>query len=193
MASDICLFEVHYNWSFNMQNRCTYVGGLVDSHSVTEVHKMSFLDIEELCKYYEYKPGDLIHYKILDKSLDEGLRLISSDLDVNEMISHHVRHGLAEKYLVSFPASNVDIEDDNTKEDEEYDRAVVYCKTDFWDEVLSMDTGDDNDSCGEEQVESKRLGFQVWLRIKKMGIRMRIKKMGMGMRMRMIRMGIRKM
>ena len=45
MASDICLFEVHYNGSFNRQNQCTYVGGLVDTHSVTEVHKMFLLNI----------------------------------------------------------------------------------------------------------------------------------------------------
>ena len=80
-----------------------YVGGLVDNHTVSEVHKISFLDIEELCKDYEYKPDDLIHYKIPDKSLDEGLRLISSDHDISQMISHHVGHGLVELYLVSFP------------------------------------------------------------------------------------------
>ena len=117
MANDICMFEVHYNRSFNMQNRCTYMGGLMHNHSVNERHKMSFLDTEEICKDYGYKVDDLIHYKILDKSLDEGLRLISLDHDVNEMILHHVRHGLAELYLVSFHSSNVDIEDDNAEED----------------------------------------------------------------------------
>jgi hypothetical protein len=157
MASDICLFEVHYNGSFNRQNQCTYVGGLVDNHIVTKVHKMSFLDIEELCKDYGYKPGDLIHYKIPNKSLDEGLRLISSDHDIGQMISHHVGHGLAELYLVSFPLSNAYIEYDNAEEDEEYERIVIYCKDDFWDEVLSVDS-DDNDSCEGEQVDSERVG-----------------------------------
>jgi hypothetical protein len=89
------------------------VGGLVDNHYVTDVHKMSFLNIKELCKDYGYKLGDLIHYKLPNKSLDEGLRLLSSDHDVNEMISQHVGHGLAELYLVSFHSSNADIEDDN--------------------------------------------------------------------------------
>jgi hypothetical protein len=159
MASDICMFEVHYNGSFNRQNRYTYVGGLVDNHYVTDVHKMSFLNIEELCKDYGYKPSDLIHYKLPNKSLDEGLRLLSSDHDVNEMISQHVGHGLAELYLVSFHSSNAEIEDDNAEEDEEYERTVVYRKDDFWDEVLSVDTtDDDNDSVGEEQVESERVG-----------------------------------
>ena len=158
MASDICLFEVHYNGSFNRQNRFTYVGGLVDTHYVTEVHKMSFLNIEELCMDYGYKLGDLIHYKIPNKSLDGGLRLLSSNHDVNEMISHHVGHELAELYLVSFHSSNADIEDDNAEEDKEYERTIVYRKDDFWDEVLSVDTDDDNDLYGEEQVESEKVG-----------------------------------
>ena len=80
------LFEGHYKGYFNRQNRCTYVGGFVHNHSVHDVHKISFLDIDEICKDCGYKFGDLIHYKIPDRSLDEGLRLISSDYDVNEMI-----------------------------------------------------------------------------------------------------------
>jgi hypothetical protein len=122
---------------------------------------MSFLDTGELCMDYGYKSGDLIHYKISDKSLDEGLRLLSSNHDVNEMISHHVRHGLAELYLVSFHSSNADIEDDNAKEDEEYKKIVVYKKDDLWDEVLNVDTDDDNDSYGKEQIESKKVGVSV--------------------------------
>jgi hypothetical protein len=148
MASGILLFEVHYNKSFNRQNRCTYMGGFVDNHSVHEIHKMSFFDIEEICKDYGYKSGDLIHYKIPDKSLVEGLRLISSDHNINEMISHHVGHGLAELYLVSFDSSNVDFEDDNIEEDEEYEKAIIYNKDAFWDEVLSVDADDGNDSDG---------------------------------------------
>jgi hypothetical protein len=115
------------------------------------------LDIEEICKDNGYKSGDLIHYKILDKFLDEGLRLISSNYDINEIT--HVGHGLVELYLVSFDSSNVDVEDDNAKEDEEYKRVVVYSKDAFWDEVLSVDTDDGNDLDQEEHVESKRVGF----------------------------------
>jgi hypothetical protein len=73
------------------------------------------------------------------------------------MISHHVGHGLAKLYLVSFHSSNVDIEDDNAEEDEEYERIVVYKKDDLWDEVLNIDTDDDNDSYGEKQVQSERM------------------------------------
>jgi hypothetical protein len=97
-----------------------YVGGFIHNHSI---HKMSFLDIKEIYKDYGYKYNDLIHYKILGRSLDEGLRLISSDHDVSEMVSHHVC--LVELYLVSFKAVEVDVEDDNAEEDEEYVRIMV--------------------------------------------------------------------
>jgi hypothetical protein len=117
---------VHYKGSFNRENRCTYVGVFVHNHYVHEIHKMSFLDIEEICKDYGYKYGDLIHYKIHDRSLDDGLRLISSDHDVSEMVSHHEGYCLAELYLVSFEAVEVDVEDNNAEDDEEYERAVVY-------------------------------------------------------------------
>ena len=131
LVNDILLFEVHYNGSFNRQNIGTYMGGFMHNYSVHEVHKMSFFDIEEICKDYGYKFDDLIHYKIPDKSLDEGLRLILFNHDVNEINSHYVGHGLAELYLVSFDSSNVDFEDNNTEEDEEYERAVVYNKDAF--------------------------------------------------------------
>jgi hypothetical protein len=108
-----------------------YVGGFVHNHSVHEVHKMYFLNIKKICKDYGYKYGDLIHYKMPDKSLDEGLRLISSDHDVSEMVSQHIGHCLAELYLVSFKAVEVDVEDGNAKEDEEYERIVVYKKDAF--------------------------------------------------------------
>jgi hypothetical protein len=50
------------------------------------------------------------------------------------MVSHHVGRGLAELYLVS-----LDADDDNAKKDEVYERAVVYKKDAFWDEVLKVD------------------------------------------------------
>ena len=157
MASELLIFEVHYKGFFNRKNRCTYVGGFVHNHSVHEVHKMSFLDIEAICKDYGYKYGDLIHYKIPDRSLDDGLRLILSDHDVSEMVSHHEGHCLTELYLVSFEPVEVDVEDDNAEEDEEYEMAVVYQKDAFWDDVLSVDT-DGSDSDGDEHVESERVG-----------------------------------
>jgi hypothetical protein len=157
MASDLLIFEVHYKGSFNRENRCTYVGGFVHNHYVHEVHKMSFLDIEEICKEYGYKYGDLIHYKIPDRSLDDGLRLISSDHNVSEMVSYHEGHYLAELYLVSFEAVEVDVEDDNAEEDEEYERIVVCQKDALWDEVLIVDI-DNSDSDRDEHVKSERVG-----------------------------------
>ena len=131
MASELLIFEVHCKGSFTRKNRCTYVGGFVHNHSIHEVHKMSFLDIEVICKDYGYKYDNLIHYKIPNRLVDDGLRLISSDHDVREMVSHHEGHCLAKLYLVSFEAIEVDVEDDNTEDDEEYERAIVYQKDAF--------------------------------------------------------------
>jgi hypothetical protein len=46
---------------------------LVDSSTTIDI---GILHTGELCMDYGYKSGDLIHYKISDKSLDEGLRLL---------------------------------------------------------------------------------------------------------------------
>jgi hypothetical protein len=64
MASDLIIFEVHYKGSFNRKNRCAYVGGLVHNHSVNEVHKMSFFDIEKICKDYGMVTSFTIRYLI---------------------------------------------------------------------------------------------------------------------------------
>jgi hypothetical protein len=92
MDTNLLMFEVHYKSTFNRENRYTYVGGCVHNHSIHDVYKMSILEIEDICKDYGYRYGDLIHYKIPDKFLDEGLRLISFDHDVMEMVSCHVGH-----------------------------------------------------------------------------------------------------
>ena len=129
----------------------------VHNHSVHDVYKMSFLEMEDICKDYGYRYGDLIHYKIPDKSLDEGLRLISSNHDVIEMVSRHVCHGLAELYLVSYNVVEVDPEDDNVEDDEEYKMEAVFRNDAFWDEVFSVDI-DASESNEEKHVESANAG-----------------------------------
>jgi hypothetical protein len=110
MGTDLLMFEVHYGGTFDRQGRCTYVGGYVNSYpDVYDVDKLSFIEIQAVCKEYRYRDGDLIYYRLPDKSLDEGLRLISSDHDVQEMVKHHVGHGLVELYLVSYGIVDVDV------------------------------------------------------------------------------------
>jgi hypothetical protein len=70
------------------------------------------------------------------------------------MVSHHEGHCLAELYLVSIEAIDVNV-DDNAEEDDEYERAIVHQKDAFWDE--GVDT-DGSKSDGDEHVESERVG-----------------------------------
>lgn len=170
MGTDLLMFEVHYGGTFDRQGRCTYVGGYVNSYpDVYDVDKLSFIEIQAVCKEYRYRDGDLIYYRLPDKSLDEGLRLISSDHDVQEMVKHHVGHGLVELYLVSYGIVDVDVDVDvqegDAEEDEDYERDVVFRKDAFWDDVLSEDTdghADDSDYGGHslDGEDSTRVGVE---------------------------------
>jgi hypothetical protein len=106
---DALMFEVHYGGTFNRQGRCTYVGGSVSNYpDPVDGDKVSFLDIEDICANFGYNYGDLIYYKLPHLSLDQGLRLLSSDHDVLAMVSHHIGNGLVELYIVEYSVVDVD-------------------------------------------------------------------------------------
>jgi hypothetical protein len=44
-------------------------------------------------------------------TLDQGLRLMFSDHDVTEIVSHHVGHDLVELYIVIYGVVNVQVEE----------------------------------------------------------------------------------
>jgi hypothetical protein len=72
----------------------------------------------------------LIYYNLPTKSINEGLRLISSDHDVIQMVEHHREHGIVELYLVAFGVVDVEVE-----VQEENERVSVYKSDPFWDQV----------------------------------------------------------
>jgi hypothetical protein len=83
MYPDLLMFKVHHGGRFNKEHGVTYVGGDVAHYpNPYERDKISFIEVEGVVKTYRYGPGDLIYYNILTKSLDKGLRLVSSDHDV---------------------------------------------------------------------------------------------------------------
>jgi hypothetical protein len=126
---------------------------------------VSFIEVERVAKTYGYVFGDLIYYNIPAKSLDEGLRLLSSDHDVLQMLEHYIGHGIVELYLVAFVAVDVHVylegEEDGVNEEgeEEYEQQNVYRTNGFWDEVLSDDSdasksdGDGHTGVGLDSVE----------------------------------------
>ena len=62
-------------------------------------------------------------------TLDEGLRLVSFDHNVVEMVVAYVGHDLVVLYMVIYGVVDVAVGDD--EEDSEYERAVVYRKDAF--------------------------------------------------------------
>jgi hypothetical protein len=146
MYPELIMFEVHYGGRFSKEHRVNYVGGDVahypDPYDRDEV---SFIEVERVAKTYGYISGDLIYYNIPTKSLDEGLRLLSSDHNVLQMLEHYIGHGIVELYLVAFVAVDVHVdlegEEDGVDEEgeEEYEQPNVYRTDGFWDKVLSDD------------------------------------------------------
>ncbi|XP_062147727.1 uncharacterized protein LOC133856686 [Alnus glutinosa] len=117
MFNECLMFEVHHGGRFNRENGVAYVGGDVTNYP------------------------DLIP----NKSLDEGLRLLSSDHDVIEIVGHHNGHGVAELYVVGFILYDVPVDLPRGEEsvdeeyEEEYERNTVYRRDPFWNEILSDD------------------------------------------------------
>jgi len=147
MFNECLMFEVHHGGRFNRENGVAYVGGDVTNYpDLYDKDELSFFEVETVVKCYGYSPGDLIYYRIPNKSLDEGLRLLSSDHDVIEMVGHHIGHGVAELYVVGFILYDVPVDLPGGEEsvdeeyEEEYERNTVYRRDPFWNEVLSDDS-----------------------------------------------------
>jgi hypothetical protein len=135
------MFEVHHGGTFDKQYRVHYVGGLVSNYPDTyDPSKLKFSNIEDICKSYGYRSGDLVYYNVPGCPLDEGLRLMSFDHNVAEMVAAHVGHDLVVLYMVIYSVVDVDVAVEDDEEDSEYERAVVYRNDAFWDLVLSDDT-----------------------------------------------------
>jgi hypothetical protein len=97
------MLEVHHKGRFNRENGVAYVGGDVTNYlDFNGRDELSFFEVETVIKCYGYSLGDLIYYKIPNKSLDKGLQLLSSDHDILEMVRHHNGHGIVELYVVGF-------------------------------------------------------------------------------------------
>jgi hypothetical protein len=147
MFNECLMFEVHHGGRFNRENGVAYVGGDVTNYpDLYDKDELSFFVVETVVKCYGYSPSDIIYYIIPNKSLDEGLRLLSSDHDVIEMVGHHNGHGVVELYVVGFILYDVAVDLPGGEEsvdeeyEEEYERNIVYRRYPFWNEVLSDDS-----------------------------------------------------
>jgi hypothetical protein len=116
MAGREFVFDVHYGGHIDRRFMNTYVGADVDVYKeVIDEDKLSFLVVESIVKTYGYKSGDLLYYLLPGSTLWNGLKLITSNHDVLEMVKVHKGLPIVELYIVSFakPIPNSDYEYDN--------------------------------------------------------------------------------
>jgi hypothetical protein len=138
MGSSELVVEVHYGGRFDRRFGCVYVGGEVGvHHEKVDLDKLSYFEIEGICKKYGYKSGDLMYFKNPGKSLVDDLYLITSDHDVLSLSACHTGgHVILELYIVSFGNEGGDEEDG--EEDDEYEGRVNFDDP-WWADKLSDD------------------------------------------------------
>jgi hypothetical protein len=129
------VFEVNYGGKFDRKHGCIYVGGQLDVYDQTvDPEQLTFFQLENIMKNYGYKHGDLLYFKIPEKSLAEGLSLISSDFDILFLAGCHEGEHIAELYIISFE-NDGSVEEEDVVED---DRAAKICRNDpWWDDKIS--------------------------------------------------------
>jgi hypothetical protein len=114
-----------------------YVGGEVEvHHEKVDLDKLSYFEIEGICKKYGYRLGNLMYFKDPGKSLVDGLYLITLDHDVLSLSACHTRHVILELYIVSFGIEGGGEED--SEEDDEYGGRVNFDYP-WWADKLSDD------------------------------------------------------
>jgi hypothetical protein len=87
MARQEFVFEVHYGGHIDRWFMNTYVGGDIDVYKEAIEHdRLSFSVVEGIAKSYGSKSGDLIYYLLPGCTLRNGLKLITSNFDVREMV-----------------------------------------------------------------------------------------------------------
>jgi hypothetical protein len=86
---EMVMFKVHYGGTFDKKYKCIYLGGkteLVDDPY--ELGRLSFIKLEKILNSFGYQQGDMIYYLQPDKSLDDGLVLLTLDDSVVKMIEY---------------------------------------------------------------------------------------------------------
>lgn len=139
MGSSKYVFEVCHGGRFDRHFGCEYVGGDISVHHVSyDPEDMSYAVIEEISEHYGYKAGDLMYFRDPEKSLTDGLHLVTSDDDVVFLCACHTRHSIVHLYRVSFEEGEVD-EDKNDDDDDDADRGKIDRNDPWWNDKISDD------------------------------------------------------
>lgn len=154
MGSTNLVFEVRYGGRFDRNSGCEYVGGdVVVHHESYDPDKLSYIDLEAMLKEYGYKSGDLMYFKHPDKSLVDGLYLITSDHDVLYMVASHTGHFIVHIYIVSFEEVGANECDEEEYEEDDGGRSRVDWNDPWWADKLS-----DDDDLFDVDVDDTRDG-----------------------------------
>lgn len=154
MGSTNFVLEFHYGGRFDRSFGCEYVGGKVAIHKdIVDPDKLSYFDLEDICKGYGYQSGDLMYFKDPVKSLVDGLYLITSDHDVLYLCSCHRGHSIVQLYIVSFLNDGDEGDSEGDDDGDEEDVVRVYLNDPFWADKLS-----DNEDLFEVEVDDGNSG-----------------------------------
>ncbi|GLT67649.1 hypothetical protein SLA2020_399410 [Shorea laevis] len=154
MGSTNLVFEVRYGGRFDRHSGCEYVGGdVVVHHESYDPDKLSYFDLEAMLKEYGYNSGDLMYFKHPDKSLVDGLYLITSDHDVLYMVASHTGHFIVHIYIVSFEEVGANECDEEEYEEDDGGRSRVDWNDPWWADKLS-----DDDDLFDVDVDDTRDG-----------------------------------
>jgi hypothetical protein len=189
MATREFVFEVRYGGHIDRRFMNSYVGGDVDVYTDAIPHdRVSFSVVEDIAKRYRYKSGDLIYYLLPGCTLRNGLKLITSNFDVNEMVQAHLGLPIVELYINSFSGSIPNIDEgndeddndndnDNDNDDDDDERGYSRIERDdpYWEEVNEPDLFVDNDD-----VPGPSMGRGAKRAIKVMRVKRKVMKTKVG-------------
>ena len=106
--NDIFIFEIYFEGRFKNLNGLVYVNGDVTAHDEPfDSDYLSIFELESILGKYRYQHGDLIYYKLIEMSLDNGVVLLKIDNDVLKMVDAHK----TEKFVVLYTVSAVNAND----------------------------------------------------------------------------------
>jgi hypothetical protein len=156
MATDDVIFSINYGGRFDRLDKCMYIGGKIGVFDETyDLDCLSFIEIERIVKKYGYQPGDLIYYLQPDKSLDDGLVLLTCDDDILKMTEFLKGRTVVVLYTVAF--GHGDEEDEPSDDDEEGERRRNKVINDpYWKSLMSSDDDAWDDGAEPEVGTSTR-------------------------------------
>jgi hypothetical protein len=99
---DIFIFEIHFGGRFKNLYGLIYVNGDITVHDEPfDSDCLSIFELESILGKYEYQRGNLIYYKLIEMSLDNGLVQVKTDNDVLNVVDCHKKKKVIVLYIVS--------------------------------------------------------------------------------------------